>query len=172
MIRLARKLIRDESAAAAAELVLALPLLLVLIWGPIEIGNYFLDEHMLIKGVRDGATFLAHQDISKFNCATGAVDPTVRTQVENVIRTGQVSGGVDRLRNWAGNPPTITVDRCPTQATNGTTLGGIYALNSGGVVPIIKIDATVPYSPVLGNLGFRPPTLSLNAKQEATVMGI
>jgi len=61
MIRVARKLIRDESAAAAAELVLALPLLLVLIWGPIEIGNYFLDEHMLIKGVRDGATFLAHQ---------------------------------------------------------------------------------------------------------------
>jgi len=170
MIRRAGKLIRDESAAAAAELVLALPLLLVLIWGPIEIGNYFMDEHMLVKGVRDGATYAAHQDITKFNCTNNTIDATVVSNTQNIVRSGSLSGGVDRLRNWGSATFNMRVD-CYTQAGT-TTLGGIYSFNTGGLVPVITVDATVPYSPVLGNLGFRPATLSMNAKQQATVMGI
>ncbi|HKC02067.1 MAG TPA: TadE/TadG family type IV pilus assembly protein [Sphingomicrobium sp.] len=171
MIGIPKKLVRDKSAAAAVEMALALPLLLVLIWGPLEIGNYFLDEHMLVKGVRDGATYLAHQDITKFDCNSGAIDLTVKAQTENMIRRGQVTGGVDRLRNWAGNPPTMNVT-CVIQSDSGTALSGMYKLNTGGLVPVINIDATVPYSSIFGNLGFRPASLSLNAKQEATVMGI
>ena len=163
-------LVRDERAAAAAEMALALPLLLVLIWGPLEIGNYFLNEHMLIKGVRDGAIYAAHQDITNFSCPN-TIGGTVVADTKNIVRRGQLSGGVDRLRNWGSANFTMTL-RCVTQATNGTTLGGIYALNTGGQVPIITIDATVPYSPILGNLGFRPATLSMNATQQATVMGI
>jgi Flp pilus assembly protein TadG len=170
MIGLLRRLCTDPCAAAATEMALSLPLLLVLIWGPLEIGNYFMNEHILIKGVRDGATYLAHQDISNFNCNSGAVDPTVQAQTENMIRTGQITGGVDRLRNWAGNPPTMTVN-CVTQATDGTTLSGIYKLN-GGKVPVVSIVASLPYASILGNLGFRPATLTVSAKQEATVMGV
>ena len=170
MIRLARKLIRDESAAAAAELVLALPLLLVLIWGPIEIGNYFLDEHMLVKGVRDGATYAAHQDITKFNCTNNTIDATVVSNTQNLVRSGELSGGTDRLRNWGSATFSMTLN-CVTQAGT-TTLGGIYSFNTGGKVPVITVTASVPYSPILGNLGFRPATLGLNASQQATVMGI
>jgi len=164
-----RKLCRDEGAAAAAELALALPLLLVLIWGPLEIGNYFLDQHMLIKGVRDGATYASHQDISNYTCPN-TIGGTVAADTKNVVRSGQVSGGTDRLRNWGSATFTMTLS-CTTQSANGTTLSGIYKINNGQV-PIITIDATVPYSPILGNLGFRPATLTLNAKQQATVMGI
>lgn len=170
MIRLARKLVRDEDAAAAAELALAMPLLLVLIWGPIEIGNYFMDEHMLVKGVRDGATYAAHQDITKFNCTNNTIDATVVSDTKNIVRSGALSGGTDRLRNWGS--ATFTMSLACTTTAGATTLGGIYSFNTGGLVPVITIDATVPYSPILGNLGFRPATLSMNAKQQATVMGI
>ena len=165
-----RKLYADQRAASATELALALPLLLVLIWGPLEIGNYFMSEHMLIKGVRDGATYAAHQDITNYSCPN-TIGGTVVADTKNMVRSGQLSGGSDRLRNWGSATFTMTL-RCVTQSTNGTTLGGIYALNTGGQVPIITIDATVPYSPILGNLGFRPATLSMSASQEATVMGI
>ena len=172
MTRLLRKLVRDQAAAAAAELALALPLLLVLVWGPLEIGNYFMDQHMLVKGVRDGATYAAHQDITKFNCTNNTIDSTVVSNTQNMVRSGALSGGTDRLRNWGSATFTMTL-QCVTQSDDGTTtLGGIYALNTGGLVPVIEVTATVPYSPVVGNLGFRPPTLSMTAKQQATVMGI
>ena len=52
---LPRRLARDVHAAAAAELALVLPLLLIIMFGSFEIGNYFLNEHILVKAVRDGA---------------------------------------------------------------------------------------------------------------------
>jgi len=165
-----RKLYADERAASATELALALPLLLVLIWAPLEIGNYFMSEHMLIKGVRDGATYAAHQDITNYNCTNNTIGGTVVADTKNMVRSGQLTGGVDRLRNWGSATFNVSLN-CVTQA-NGTTLGGIYALNTGGLVPVITITATVPYSPILGNLGFRPATLSMNATQQAAVMGI
>jgi hypothetical protein len=153
-------------------MALALPLLLVLIWGPLEIGNYFMNEHTLIKGVRDGAIYAAHQDISNYDCSAGT--PTVPQNVQDdtkaLVRTGQLSGGTDRLRNWGSATFSVSFS-CVTQSTNGTTLSGIYALNAGKV-PIVRIDASLPYASILGNLGFRPATLTVSAKQEATVMGI
>jgi Flp pilus assembly protein TadG len=169
MIGLTRKLFRDENAAAAVEMALALPLLIVLAWGPLEIGNYFLDEHMLVKGVRDGAVYAAHQDITNFTCGTG-VAQTVKDNTKNIVRSGQLSGGTDRLRNWGTATFDITL-QCVTQSDSGTALSGIYKIN-GGNVPIITVTALVTYTPILGNLGFRPATLTLSATQQATVMGI
>jgi Flp pilus assembly protein TadG len=160
----------DNRASSAAEMALALPLLLVLIWGPLEIGNYFMDEHMLVKGVRDGAVYAAHQDISNYNCTTNSISQTVQDNTKNMVRSGQLSAGVDRLRNWGSATFQMTLN-CVTQATNGTTLSGIYVLN-GGKVPVVTVNVQVPYSPILGNIGFRPATLNLNASQQATVMGI
>ena len=70
MIRFTR-LARCKSGAAAAEMALALPLLLILICGCAELGNYFLDEHRLIKAVRDGARYAARQDIGNFTACSG-----------------------------------------------------------------------------------------------------
>jgi len=167
---LVRRIWASQRAAAATEIALALPLLLVLIWGPLEIGNYFMNEHMLIKGVRDGAVYAAHQDIANYSCPN-TIGGTVVADTKNIVRSGQLSGGVDRLRNWGSATFTMTLN-CYTQANDGTALGGIYALNTGGQVPVITIVATVPYTPILGNLGFRPATLGMSATQQATVMGI
>src|SRR5215469_12757773 len=100
---LLRTLMRDRGAAAAAELALILPFLIGLGMGAAELGNYFLDEHRLVKAVRDGARYAARQDFSNFTSCTSTpsdVGTTFAGQVEQVVRTGQVSGGSDQLANW------------------------------------------------------------------------
>ena len=51
-------LLIDQSGSAAAELALSLPLLLILMFGSFEVGNYFLSEHVVQKAVRDA--YAAH----------------------------------------------------------------------------------------------------------------
>ena len=164
-------LLFDKRGSASVELMLAMPLLLILIIAPMEMGNFAMNEHALVKGVRDASLYVAHQDIGKFNCTTNSVDATVIATAKNIVRGGQTTTGNDRLNGWGSGTTTVTLT-CVTQASDGTTLSGIYALN-GGKVPIVTIDATVPYSAVLPTyLGFRPASITLSASQQATVQGI
>ena len=174
MIRLVR-LARCASGAAAAEMALALPILLVLLFGSAEIGNYFMNEHILVKAVRDGARYAARQDFSNFSSCSGAPGGTVEADTKAVVMTGLLSGGTNKLRNW--NATTITVTTSCSTTTGGQTLGGIYTgnKNSSGTLigaPIVTVSATVPYSPILQAFGFTGTGYNLNATQQAAVMGI
>ena len=53
------RLSSDRRGAAAAEMALVTPLLLVILFGAVELGNYFYNEHIVVKAVRDGARFAA-----------------------------------------------------------------------------------------------------------------
>ena len=66
-------LLRGESGTAAAELALCLPMVMALMFGSFEAGNYMLTEHKVIKGVRDGARYAARLPFANFDCATGEV---------------------------------------------------------------------------------------------------
>ena len=58
----------------------------------VEIGNYFLDEHILVKAVRDGARFAARQNFSNYSACTGAVaDP---------LLTDTLQRRKNRLSQW------------------------------------------------------------------------
>lgn len=166
-------LIFDRHGNAAAEMALVLPLLLVLTLGPIELGNYFMSEHALVKGLRDGAIYAAHQDVSNYNCdAQGPVPTTVRDNTENVVRGGQLTTGNDRLPNWDSATTDFTVTfTCVTEATDGTPLSGMYTLNDGNV-PIVTVSASLPYQAVVKNLGLATLNLTLSASQQATVQGM
>ena len=174
MIRRAH-LARCTSGAAAAEMALALPILLVLLFGCAELGNYFMNEHILVKAVRDGARYAARQDFGNFSSCSGAPGGTVEADTRNVVMTGLVSGGTNKLRNW--NATTITVTASCQTTAGTTTLGGIYTgnKNSSGTLigaPIVTVSATVPYSPILQAFGFTGRGYNLNATQQAAVMGI
>ncbi len=54
-MRALRRLMGSNGGAAAAEMALVTPLLLIIMAGGLEVGNYFMDEHRLVKAVRDGA---------------------------------------------------------------------------------------------------------------------
>jgi Flp pilus assembly protein TadG len=153
----------DERGAAAVEMALIVPLLITLMFGSFELGNYFWSEHQVVKGVRDGARFAGRQSFTKITCST--VDAAVETQIKNLTRTGAITGGTAKIRNWTDSNVTVTVS-CP--ATPLTT--GIY--NSLANAPRVTVTAAVTYPSLFQRLGFNSSSLSLNASSQAAVMGI
>lgn len=162
------RLFRCNRAAAAAEMALVTPFLIILMFGSFELGNYFLSEHVVAKAVRDGARYASRRSFTDFTCpSTVASDVVDKTR--NVTRTGQVtSGGTARLVGWT-TPATVSVTISCTVITGGN-YSGIYKGMSN--VPKVKVSATVPYNSLFNDLGFTSSTLNLVSESEATVQGI
>ena len=166
------RLTPSDRGTAAAEMALVLPILLALIFGAVELGNYFRSEHVLIKGVRDGAVYAARQEITNYDCSVAS--PTVPATVVNnskaLVRTGQLAGGTDRLPQWTDGSTVFTITASCVTDAGGTTLLGIYQVN-GGKVPVIEVTADLPYRSVAGLLGIPTTGLRLRAVQQAVVTG-
>ena len=163
---LARSFGRDQSGAAAAEMVLVTPMLLILMFGAMELGNYFLDQHVVVKSVRDAARYAARQPFPDYTGCSVSGDVVTRTQ--NLTRTGQVTaGGTARLHYWT-NPASVSVSvACDTSGD----YEGIYRGSATGA-PVVTVSASVPYTPLLGSIGFSTTGLTLNAQSEAAVAGV
>lgn len=153
----------DRNGAAAAEMALVLPLLLVLLFGSFEMGKYFLDAHTVQKAVRDGSRFAGRQPFSEMPCGGPAAD---ETQIRNLVRTGNVNGGNPRISYWT-NPATITVTvACDSGGTYSNA--GIYTAVGGGARRV-TVSASIPYTSLFG-LSFGGT--QVNAQSQAAVMGI
>ena len=173
------RLFADGRGAAAAEMALITPLLLIILCGSIELGNYFMNEHTLVAGVRDGARYAARQNFSQYNGCGGsatAVPPTVSNNTKLVVRTGSLNGTAgDLLPNWADGSTTFTVTMTCVTTAGGVTMSGIYSGNSvgtAGAAPAVLVTARLPYRPLLASFGWRGTGYFLNASQEAAVAGI
>jgi Flp pilus assembly protein TadG len=172
MRRLGR-LFAADAGNAAAEMALVLPLLLVLLFGCVELGNYFYNEHILVKAVRDGARYAARQDMSNFTNCTGSPGGSVVADTQNVVKTGLLSGGTNRMPFTGA---TIDVTVTCTKNAGSTPLAGIYENivdNSGTAIgaPVVTVVATVPYTSLLKSFGFTGVGYNLYAKQQAAVAG-
>ena len=165
-MQLIRRLVRNDRATAAAEMALSLPLIFALLFGAMELGNYFLSEHKVVKAVRDGARYAARQPFNSFDESCTPSEDVV-TATENVTRTGTIAGtGEPRFADSA----TMSVTgECA--GTGSYVDAGIYATSPVGT-PVITVAATVPYTTVLGQLGLSSTTLTLNAQSQAAVTGI
>jgi Flp pilus assembly protein TadG len=166
---MAVRLITNRSGSAAVEFALVLPILLLLMMSCLELGNYFLSEHALEKGLRDGARYAARQTFDAYaTCDAQPTDP-VYSNTEQLVRTGQLSGGTDRLPHWDQATFSVTT-RC--SAGNGTvTYTGIYSGMTSGARYVV-VSASLPYQPVLNLYGFATRSLTLNATEQAPVDGI
>ena len=167
------RLWRTTRGTAAAEMALVMPLLLILMMGSVEIGNYFYNEHILVKAVRDGARYAARQNFSYYQDSGGACSsPTDTTMIGNVktlVRSGLLSGGTDRLARW--NSATFTMSALCYPTSNSQNMLGIYRGAANGA-PVVTVSVIIPYQPVLSSFGFSGIGLNLNATQQAAVMGI
>jgi hypothetical protein len=167
------RLFADKSGNAAVEMALILPLLLALLFGSVEISNYFYDEHVLVQAVRDGARFAARQDMANFVSCSGSPGGTVVADTTNMVENGLLSGGTPRFPMTGA---TITVTTSCTSSVGATTMGGIYndvtnASGSAVGAPIVTVSATVPYRPVLAAFGFATVGLDVYAAEQAAVDG-
>jgi Flp pilus assembly protein TadG len=168
MTKLERMLARDVRASAAVEMALVAPLLLVILFGSVELGNYFMNEHSLVKAVRDGARFAARQGFVSFpDCST--VDGTAQTNIQNVVMYGYLSGTSVLTPNISASDITIATN-CSTSG-GGQTYEGIYRGRATGA-QVVTVSASVPYRTVLGSFGFSGVGLHLNASSQAAVTGI
>jgi len=156
--------LRDRSGVAAVEMVLVTPLLMAIIFGAFEAGNFFWNEHVVVKAVRDGARFAGRQSFSKYDCSS-ITDAAVATQIKNMTRTGQTTGGTARLNGWTDAQVSISV------SCSGGTTTGIYTNHVGGA-PVVTVSAAVPYTSLFGTLGFDTTGFNLNASAQSAVMGI
>jgi Flp pilus assembly protein TadG len=173
MMRIANPFSRNDGAAAV-EMAMVLPFLLVLLFGSAELGNYFLDEHGLVKQVRDGARYAARIPLEANYTCPSTVSPTAQTLITNVTRTGTVTGtGTGRFtaeywgRNCGSATQTLTVTvRC----VSNDDYDGIYSALPGDI-PVVKVSAAVGYRSLLGSLGLPTANACLRAESEAPVIG-
>lgn len=163
-----RALIQDRSAAAAAEMALVLPLLLLILFSSVELGNYFMNEHRLTEAVRNGARFAARQSFSNYATCSGAPSGTVVPDTRNIVMRGYLTGGTIITPNVQATD--ITVSTSCMASAGGQTMTGIYAGRTGGA-QIVTVAASVNYRPVVSAFGFTGAGLKLNARSEAAVAG-
>lgn len=185
-MRAVLRLPRDEGASSAAEMALLAPMLLALMFGSFELGNFFMNQHALQKQVQDGARFAARLELDStaYSCpGTVFLDPDATTKIVNVTENGSVSGaGKPRFGSWywartcTGKAQTVTVSvRCvdKDQVDSGDTgFTGIYTGLSGTTIPVVKVEADVMYPSVLSGLGFNSTNICLQASSEAAVQGL
>ena len=162
-----RRLFKDRNGAAAAEMALVTPLLIALMFGSFELGNYFWNNHIVTKAVRDGARYAARQSFASYDCANETVAASVVTNTQNLTRTSQIaSGGTTRISSWTDSNSVAVGMRADTSGTYGAFYTG------QDCVPVVIVTATVPYASLFETLGFNTVGLNLVASSEAPVMGI
>ena len=164
-------LLRDRRGAAAAEMALVAPLLILLMFSSFEVGKFFWDEHTVTKAVRDGARYAAKQSFASMPCGGTA---TNESQIRNVVRYGTpvVTGSDKPLLYYWDDATTVTVaiDCYDNGGSGGARVyNGIYTART--TVPWVRVTATVPYPPLLTIVGLGDGTVSLHASSQATVFG-
>ena len=184
MMRSFLALLHRGDGSAAAELALSIPLMLTLMFGSLELGNLFLDEHALSKQVRDGARFASRMEVDDDYACPGSVfqDPDHETKIINVTKQGVVSGAGKARWNssyWSrtcdnGQPTVDVTIRCVPKAdidTDDTGYTGIYT-SLDGDIPVVMVSGSVKYRSILAAIGFDATNICLRAESEAAVAGI
>lgn len=163
----ARRAFDCRRGSAAVEMALVTPMLLALVFGAADLGNYFLSEHAVLNGVRDGARYASRRYAT--NCVAVTNDTgTIATAAKYLVRTNTIDGtGSVRLNGWTDNA-TVTVS--VTCNTNSTYRGGIYTSSTNGV-PVVTVTATVAYPSLFKAFGLTTTTINLNATAQAAVVG-
>ncbi|QZD90588.1 pilus assembly protein [Qipengyuania aurantiaca] len=157
--------LRDTRGAAATEMALMVPLLLVLMFAGFEAGHYFYTEQKIIKAVREGARYAGRLGFSNYPCG-GTIDSTAVAQVQQVTRTGTISGQTARVPNLALADISVS-HRCDDSYEDL----GIFRGTNGGA-PIVLVQASTNYNSLFEALGLIDSSVKVQASAEAVVNGI
>ncbi|HWU72807.1 MAG TPA: TadE/TadG family type IV pilus assembly protein [Sphingomonas sp.] len=167
-VSIASRALDCRRGSAAVEMALVTPIFLALAFGSVDLGNYFLSEHAVLKGVRDGARYASRRYPA--NCAAVTNDTTSATAIATkyLVRTNTIDGtGAARLIGWTDNATIVVSVACNTDSAY---LGGIYSASTTGV-PVVTVTATVPYTSLFKAFGITNTTINLNATATAAAVG-
>lgn len=164
-----RRLLRDQDGGPAAEFALALPMMIVLMFGGLEAGHFFWTEHKLVKAVRDGARYAARLDVhSLCNGSSVAMSTAVKSDIQAVTSTGlpASAGGTPKVPGWSSTGVNVDI------ACGGFVSTGIYSeLPNAG--PIVTVSSgPVKYPSLFEALGAISSTINISAESSAAVTGL
>ena len=165
MMKMVRRLAADTGAAAAAEMALVLPFMVALLFAAVELGNFFLSEHVVQKGVRDAARYAARLPMTDYaGCAATA---GAQQRIQRVARTGDPDGAAGtRTHGWADDSTVSVTVACNTSGT----YTGLYTEFPMGA-PVVTVVAEVPYPSLFGFISTGDNSFMLNARSQAAVFG-
>lgn len=166
---------RDTRGAAAAEMALMIPLLLIFMFAGFEAGHYFYTEHKIIKAVREGARYGGRLPFESFGCATAGgsenfipmADPA---DVQEVTVFGlpqdpdALEPDAPRISGWEIGEVTVEY-KCDSSITTG-----LYRYQLSGA-PIVRVIAQADYPSLFEQLGLIDSSAIVQASAEAAVMG-
>jgi len=157
--RIWRKGVQDTRGAALIEFTLVLPILLSLALGVTEFGRMIQHHHVVQKGVRDAARYLARVDIGNTTCTKDANWNAKEVIAKDLAMKGSTDPAATLILNYWTNPTTITV------ALNcyNITADDFRGRENSSTIPRVEVTAIVPYQDIglLEVLGFGPLTFTL-----------
>ncbi|WP_338468479.1 TadE/TadG family type IV pilus assembly protein [Novosphingobium sp. ZN18A2] len=182
-----RRFIRSDRGNAGVEFALVLPMLIVLMFGGFEAGNFVWNEHKLVEAVRDGARFASRYPVSTFcdgERAKPATDATYADAVDVIkfyTRTGRMPGSdqqanaavLPRVPNWTSDSQVTFDPGCGKFVRTGI-YGALTneAGDAGQAGPLASISASVPYRSLFHGLGFPSVGIVLRARSNVAVIGL
>jgi hypothetical protein len=170
--------LRNRKGVSCVEFVLILPVLVVCLFGTIEIGRVLHDYHVVVKSVRDGTRFLTRFPVE---CTTinvdgifvddqGNPDNTNKTYGENLTKRGSIDPDADYLVGAWSNTGSQLITR--VECNPRGTLEGLYAGTEPEdlIVPSIYMEAVVKFD-FLGSLPLLPDTIDFTVSHKEIWIG-
>ncbi|MBY6015519.1 pilus assembly protein [Qipengyuania gaetbuli] len=154
-----------NDGAAAAEMALMLPLLMVMLFGGFEAGHYLYTEQKIVQAVREGARYAGRRPFADYPCPGNGTTPAADA-IQTVTQTGTLSGGTPRIANWDKGLITVTYT-CNTSYAGQ----GIFKGSAGGA-PVVTVTAAATYPSLFGALGLIDDTYQVRSSAQAVVNGI
>src|SRR5688572_27340644 len=106
---------RARSGAAVVEFTLVAPLLIALMCGMAEFSNAMRQCHVMEKGARDAARYLARVPMTGCTINSGSI-----TAAQNLALTGRTAGGSFLFRTWSDpGSVTVSVAQCVDNSAGG-----------------------------------------------------
>lgn len=154
--KLINRIWRRRDGTAAVEFAIIMPVMLLLLFGGIEIGRLLIDYHAINKSFRDATRYLTRVGLTCPGAVpvSGPISNYIDTAShETIARNLAISGSVDNptspsdylVSNWTNkNVISITVN-C---IQNGGQYAGVFV--SSTLIPQITMSANVPFALMAG----------------------
>ena len=155
MARRFPSLLKHRGGAALVEFSLLAPMLILLMCGLAEFANAMRQYHVMEKGVRDAARYVARTPMS--GCA---LNGAAVTAAQNLALTGRTAGGAPLLANWSDSATVaVTVAACVSNTPR------VY--RGRDQMPVIQVTASAPYQDLglLSVIGLGPIDLQVAHQQ-------
>ena len=188
-LRALQGFVRSRRGNSGVEFALLLPILMLLLFGAIELGRALHDYHVVTQTVRDATRHLGRSPVDCTTAAPGScatcnaqtgtcsggcsfVNASDVTDAVELAMTGDTSGASELLAYWPHPPASpsgeIDIQICALD-NSVANLSGLYAGDL--VIPHVRMQAIVDFTFLFGELVTSDATIDFEISHNVVVTG-